>query len=161
MLDNDGYLTLTGRLKEMINRSGEKISPLEIDNALLDHPAVAEAVAFGVAHQTHGEEPSAAVVLTGEVTPQELVAFCRTKLADYKCPRVIHVMQEIPRGPTGKIQRRFLTEMSPSSPDPLPGKAGTRVPGRLVPSPLKGEGQDGGYQRTGRPKHAARQGRQQ
>ena len=111
MLDNDGYLTLTGRLKEMINRSGEKISPLEIDNALLDHPAVAEAVAFGIAHQTHGEEASAAVVLNGEVTPQELVAYCRTKLADYKCPRVIHVMQEIPRGPTGKIQRRFLTEM--------------------------------------------------
>ena len=111
MLDADGYLTLTGRLKEMINRSGEKISPLEIDNALLDHPAVAEAVAFGVAHQTHGEEPSAAVVLNGEVTTQELVAFCREKLADYKCPRVIHVMDEIPRGPTGKIQRRFLTEM--------------------------------------------------
>ena len=111
VLDDDGYLTLTGRLKEMINRSGEKISPLEIDNALLDHPAVAEAVAFGIAHQTHGEEPSAAVVLTGEVTPQELVAFCREKLADYKVPRVIHVMQEIPRGPTGKIQRRFLTEM--------------------------------------------------
>ena len=111
MLDADGYLTLTGRLKEMINRSGEKISPLEIDNALLDHPAVAEAVAFGVAHQTHGEEPSAAVVLNGEVTTQELVAFCREKLADYKVPRVIHVMDEIPRGPTGKIQRRFLTEM--------------------------------------------------
>ena len=111
MLDGDGYLTLTGRLKEMINRSGEKISPLEIDNALLDHPAVGEAVAFGVPHQTHGEEASAAVVLTGEVTPQELVAFCRTKLADYKCPRVIHVMEAIPRGATGKIQRRFLTEM--------------------------------------------------
>ncbi len=111
MLDADGYLTLTGRLKEMINRSGEKISPLEIDNALLDHPSVAEAVAFGVPHQTHGEEASAAVVLNGEVTSQELVAFCRTKLADYKCPRVIHVMDEIPRGPTGKIQRRFLTEM--------------------------------------------------
>ncbi|MDE2801810.1 MAG: AMP-dependent synthetase, partial [Chloroflexota bacterium] len=78
---------------------------------LLDHPAVAEAVAFGVAHQTHGEEPSAAVVLNGEVTTQELVAFCREKLADYKVPRVIHVMDEIPRGPTGKIQRRFLTEM--------------------------------------------------
>ena len=111
MLDTDGYLTLTGRLKEMINRSGEKISPLEIDNALLDHPAVGEAVAFGVPHTTHGEEASAAVVLTGEVTPQELVAFCRTKLADYKCPRVIHVMEAIPRGPTGKISRRFLTEM--------------------------------------------------
>ena len=110
MLDDDGYLTLTGRLKEMINRSGEKISPLEIDNALLDHPAVAEAVAFGVPHQTHGEEASAAVVLTGEVSAQELVAFCRTKLADYKVPRVIHVMDEIPRGPTGKISRRFLTE---------------------------------------------------
>ena len=65
----------------------------------------------GCRTQTHGEEASAAVVLTGEVTPQELVAFCRTKLADYKCPRVIHVMEAIPRGATGKIQRRFLTEM--------------------------------------------------
>ena len=110
MLDENGYLTLTGRLKEIINRSGEKISPREIDEVLLEHPAVAEAVAFGVPHATHGEEPSAAVVLAAEVTPAELVAYCKTRLADFKVPRVIHIVDEIPRGATGKIQRRFVAE---------------------------------------------------
>jgi acyl-CoA synthetase (AMP-forming)/AMP-acid ligase II len=95
----------------MINRSGEKISPREIDEVLLDHPAVEEAVAFGVAHRVHGEEASAAVVLKDEATTKELIAFCKTRLADFKVPRVIHVMDEIPRGPTGKIQRRTLTEL--------------------------------------------------
>jgi acyl-CoA synthetase (AMP-forming)/AMP-acid ligase II len=111
MLDENGYLTLTGRLKEMINRSGEKISPREIDEVLMDHPAVTEAVAFGVPHAVHGEEASVAVVLSGEAKPAELVAFCKTRLADFKVPRTIHVMDEIPRGPTGKIQRRVLTEL--------------------------------------------------
>ena len=110
IIDAEGYLTLTGRLKEIINRSGEKISPREIDEVLLDHPAVAEAVAFGVPHPTHGEEPSAVVVLDGEVTPKDLVAYCRTRLADFKCPRVIHIVDEIPRSATGKIQRRFVAE---------------------------------------------------
>ena len=110
VLDENGFLALTGRLKEMINRSGEKISPREIDEVLMDHPAVGEAVAFGIAHRVHGEEAAAAVVLTGEVTTEELVAFCKEKLADFKVPRTIHVMEEIPRGPTGKISRRFLTE---------------------------------------------------
>ena len=110
VLDENGFLALTGRLKEMINRSGEKISPREIDEVLMDHPAVVEAVAFGIAHRVHGEEAAAAVVLTGEVTTEELVAFCKEKLADFKVPRTIHVMEEIPRGPTGKISRRFLTE---------------------------------------------------
>ena len=111
VLDVDGYLVLTDRLKEIINRSGEKISPREIDEVLMDHPAVGEAVAFGVPHRVHGEEASAAVVLTGEVTPDQLIAYSKEKLADFKVPRVIHVMDQIPRGPTGKIQRRFLTEM--------------------------------------------------
>ncbi len=110
IIDSEGYLTLTGRLKEIINRSGEKISPREIDEVLLDHPAVAEAVAFGVPHPTHGEEPSAVVVLEGQATPKELVAYCRTRLADFKCPRVIHIVDEIPRGATGKVQRRFVAE---------------------------------------------------
>ena len=110
VMDAEGYLTLTGRLKEIINRSGEKISPREIDEVLLDHPAVAEAVAFGVPHPTHGEEPSAVVVLDGEATPKELVAYCRTRLADFKCPRVIHIVDEIPRGATGKVQRRFVAD---------------------------------------------------
>ncbi len=110
VMDENGFLALTGRLKEMINRSGEKISPREIDEVLMDHPAVGEAVAFGVAHRIHGEEAAAAVVLTGEVTTDALIAFCKEKLADFKVPRTIHVMEEIPRGPTGKISRRFLTE---------------------------------------------------
>jgi acyl-CoA synthetase (AMP-forming)/AMP-acid ligase II len=110
IIDGNGYLSLTGRLKELINRSGEKISPREIDEVLLEHPAVAEAVAFGIPHSTHGEEPSAAVVLQGEVTSKELVVHCRTKLADYKVPRVIHIVESIPRTATGKIQRRFVAE---------------------------------------------------
>ena len=110
IVDANGYLTLTGRIKELINRSGEKISPREIDEVLLDHPAVAEAVAFGIPHPTHGEEPSAAVVLEGEATPAELVAYCKTRLADFKCPRVIHIVEQIPRGATGKLQRRFVAE---------------------------------------------------
>ncbi len=110
VIDAGGYLTLTGRLKELINRSGEKISPREIDEVLGDHPAVAEAVAFGVPHAVHGEEPAAVVVLSGEATAAELVAYCKTRLADYKVPRTIHIVDQIPRGATGKIQRRFVAE---------------------------------------------------
>ena len=111
MLDQNGYLTLLGRLKEIINRSGEKISPREIDEILLSHPAVAEAVAFGIPHPTHGEEPSAAVVLNGSADQKELISFCRAHLADFKCPRVIHIVDEIPRTATGKIQRRIVAEV--------------------------------------------------
>lgn len=110
VLDSEGYLTLVGRLKELINRSGEKISPGEIDEVLLSHPAVAEAVAFGVPHPTHGEEPSAAVVLRSPATPSELVAHCRAHLSDFKCPRTIHVVEAIPKTATGKIQRRVVAE---------------------------------------------------
>jgi len=108
VLDSVGYLTLVGRLKELINRSGEKISPREIDEVLLTHPAVAEAVAFGVPHPTHGEEPSAAVVLGSPTTQAELIAHCRAHLADFKCPRLIHIVDTIPRTATGKVQRRFV-----------------------------------------------------
>ena len=111
MLDQNGYLTLLGRIKEIINRSGEKISPREIDEILLSHPAVAEAVAFGIPHPTHGEEPSAAVVLSASADQKELISFCRDHLADFKCPRVIHVVDEIPRTATGKIQRRMVAEV--------------------------------------------------
>jgi acyl-CoA synthetase (AMP-forming)/AMP-acid ligase II len=108
VVDSEGYLTLAGRLKEIINRSGEKISPQEIDEVLLSHPAVAEAVTFGVPNATHGEEPSAAVVLGSPATQAELVRHCRDHLADFKCPRVIHIVDEIPRTATGKIQRRMV-----------------------------------------------------
>ncbi len=104
-LDEDGYLSLTGRLKELINRGGEKIGPREIDEVLLSHPAVAEAVCFGVPHPAWGEEVAAAVVLKDAANEAEILAFCKERLAEYKRPKKIYVTKEIPRTATGKIQR--------------------------------------------------------
>ena len=107
ILDEDTYLQLTGRIKELIIRAGENIAPREIDEVLLSHPAVAEAVCFGVPHPTWGEEVEAAVVL-GPETPAgeaDLIGFCRGRLADFKCPKKIHIVASIPRTATGKIQR--------------------------------------------------------
>ena len=108
VLDAEGYLTLVGRLKELINRGGEKISPREIDEALLTHPAVAEAVCFGVSDAKYGEEVAAAVVLRGAASEAELVAHCRERLAAFKVPKTIHLVTQIPRTATGKIQRRVV-----------------------------------------------------
>ena len=110
IIDPDGYLRLLARLKELINRGGEKIAPMEIGQVLLKHPAVAEAVCFGVPHPTWGEEVTAAVVLRAPVPVSELLSFCRDHLADFKCPKKIHVVDAIPRTATGKIQRRALVE---------------------------------------------------
>jgi acyl-CoA synthetase (AMP-forming)/AMP-acid ligase II len=115
VIDDDGYLRLTGRIKELINRGGEKIAPQEIDNVLLSHPAVAEAVAFGVPHAVWGEEVEAAVVLRQPVAEAELLAWCRDRLASFKCPGRLHVVEAIPRSAMGKIQRlnmaaRFATD---------------------------------------------------
>jgi acyl-CoA synthetase (AMP-forming)/AMP-acid ligase II/acyl carrier protein len=106
-IDADGYITITGRLKEIINRGGEKIAPREIDEALLAHPAVAQAVAFAAPHPSLGEEPAAAVVLRpGEtVSPAALARHLEGRLARFKLPRRILFVDEIPKGPTGKIQR--------------------------------------------------------
>jgi acyl-CoA synthetase (AMP-forming)/AMP-acid ligase II len=104
-LDEDGYLALTGRLKELINRGGEKISPLEIDDVLLRHPAVAEALAFAVPHKSLGEDVHAAVVLKAEASEKELRDHCARSLADFKVPRQIHILDALPRGATGKLQR--------------------------------------------------------
>jgi len=108
LFDENGYLVLTGRLKELINRGGEKISPLEVDAALLEHPAVAEAVAFAAPDAMYGEEVHAAVVLKGTASPAELQAHCRKRLADFKAPKVIHITEAVPRTATGKIQRRHV-----------------------------------------------------
>jgi acyl-CoA synthetase (AMP-forming)/AMP-acid ligase II len=107
-LDSGGYLRLLGRIKELINRGGEKISPREVDEVLEHHPAVAEAVCFGVPHATWGEEVAAAVVLRAPATEKELLAFCRERLADFKVPKRLYIVESIPKGPTGKVQRRLL-----------------------------------------------------
>lgn len=105
-LDGEGYLTLSGRIKELINRGGEKISPREIDEVLANHPAVAEAVCFGVPDRVYGEGVAAAVVLRDEASEKDLIAHCRSSLSDFKCPTKIYIMDSIPRTATGKIQRR-------------------------------------------------------
>ncbi len=106
-LDEEGYLFLTGRLKEQINRGGEKISPLEIDNVLLDHPAVAQACTFGIPHDKLGEEVGVVVVLRPETTASEaeIRDFAAQRLAAFKVPRRVVLMDDIPKGATGKIQR--------------------------------------------------------
>ena len=111
-LDEDGYLTLQGRIKELINRGGEKISPAEIDERLLAHPAVAEAVAFALPDERLGEEVGAAVVLAAghDAGERELQEFVAETLAPFKVPRRIVVVDEIPKGPTGKLQRIGLAE---------------------------------------------------
>ena len=111
LIDTDGYLALTGRLKELINRGGEKISPLEIDDVLLRHEAVAEALAFAVPHRSLGEEVQAAVVLRAEADERSLREYCAMQLADFKVPRVIHILQELPRGATGKLQRINMAKL--------------------------------------------------
>ena len=109
-LDGAGYLRLVGRIKELINRGGEKIAPREIDEVLEAHPAVKEAVAFGVPHPTWGEEVAAAVVLRAPATEKELLAYSRQRLADFKVPKRLFIVDSIPRTPTGKVQRRFVAD---------------------------------------------------
>ncbi|MCG8548434.1 MAG: AMP-binding protein [Alphaproteobacteria bacterium] len=109
-LDADGFLFLTGRIKEMINRGGQKISPGEIDDALLAHPRVHAASAFPVPHPTLGEVVAAAVVLEDgpPIEERALLEFLREQLAEYKVPRRLLFVDEIPKGPTGKVQRHKL-----------------------------------------------------
>lgn len=111
-LDEEGYLSITGRLKEIINRGGEKISPREVDEILMDHPAVAQVVCFGMPHAKLGEEVAAVVVLRegAAATERELAAFVATRAADYKVPKKILFMDEIPKGATGKLQRIGLAQ---------------------------------------------------
>ncbi len=107
VMDDQGYLSLTGRLKEIINRGGEKISPREIDEVLMDHPAVAQVVCFGMPHAKLGEEVAAAVVLRegGQASERELQDFVAQRVADFKVPKKILLLAEIPKGATGKLQR--------------------------------------------------------
>lgn len=110
--DKDGYIVITGRIKELINRAGEKISPIEIDNAIASHPAVAEAVAFAVDSDLHGQGVAAAVVLKDgqNATQEELVAHVAQKLARFKVPTKWFFTKSMPKTATGKIQRRMVTQ---------------------------------------------------
>jgi oxalate---CoA ligase len=110
--DTDGYLFLTGRLKEMINRGGEKVAPREVDEVFLEHPAVAQAVTFSLPHHTLGEDLATAVVLKSglSTTPKELREFAISRLAAHKVPSQVLILDEIPKGPTGKLQRIGLGE---------------------------------------------------
>ncbi len=105
-----GYLYLEGRIKEMILRGGENIAPAEIEEVLLAHPAVRDAVCFGLPDEKYGELPAAAVTLAGQAEPKAITDFCRERLAAFKVPSRLYVLTEIPRTPTGKVQRRRMAE---------------------------------------------------
>jgi len=107
VLDEAGYLTLVGRLKELINRAGEKISPVEVDDALLSHPGVAEACAFAIPDEKYGEAVAAALVLRDPATHvADILAYAGGRLASFKVPSRVIVVDAIPRTATGKVQRR-------------------------------------------------------
>ena len=119
--DEDGYLFLSGRLKEIINRGGEKISPREIDEILLEHPAVRQAVTFAVPHPTLGEDVAAAVILKpgSSAADKDLRALLADRVANFKIPQQFLFVDEIPKGPSGKLQRiglaeKFASQLKPS-----------------------------------------------
>jgi acyl-CoA synthetase (AMP-forming)/AMP-acid ligase II/aryl carrier-like protein len=124
-LDDEGYLFLTGRLKEMINRGGEKISPAEIDMVLLDHPSVAQAVCFATPHPTLGEDIAAAVVARpgAALDPAALQDFVADRVAPYKVPQRVFVLAALPKGPTGKVLRREVAAQLTAPPGGLPASA--------------------------------------
>ncbi|MGH7678799.1 MAG: AMP-binding enzyme, partial [Gemmatimonadaceae bacterium] len=112
VMDTEGYISITGRLKEIINRGGEKISPREVDEIMMQHPAVHQWVTFSMPHDMLGEDVAAAVVLKQgvEASDKELRQFAQSKLADFKVPKKIMILNEIPVGATGKLQRIGLAQ---------------------------------------------------
>ena len=112
VMDADGYVAITGRLKEIINRGGEKISPREVDEIIMEHPAVHQCVTFAMPHDMLGEDVAAAIVLRqgSSATDKELRDFASARLAPYKVPRKILILTEIPVGATGKLQRIGLAQ---------------------------------------------------
>ncbi|RDW13380.1 AMP-binding protein [Paracoccus thiocyanatus] len=113
-MDEEGYVFVTGRLKELIIKGGENIAPREIDEALYTHPDVIEAAAFARKCARYGERVEAAVTLRpgSALQPPELISICEQRLGKFKSPEVIHLMAELPKGPSGKIQRLKLAQMT-------------------------------------------------
>jgi long-chain acyl-CoA synthetase len=109
----DGFFYIADRKSDMIIRGGENIYPREIDELLFTHPAIASAAVIGVPDKLYGEEVAAFIVLKdgAEVTEQEIIDFCKTSLADFKCPKTVHFLDDIPKGPTGKLLKRELSRM--------------------------------------------------
>ncbi|HCU88811.1 MAG TPA: AMP-dependent synthetase, partial [Gammaproteobacteria bacterium] len=112
VFDDEGFLSISGRLKEIINRGGEKIAPREVDEVLMDHEDVDQVATFAVSHPKLGEEVAAAVVLRAgaKVTERDLRDFVGTRIAAFKVPRIIVFLDDIPKGATGKLQRIGLAE---------------------------------------------------
>jgi long-chain acyl-CoA synthetase len=108
--DADGFYYIVDRKSDMIIRGGENIYPREIDEVLYQHPAIAAAAAIGVPDPLYGEEVAAFIVFKPgtEATEEEIIAFCSARLADYKCPKTVRFVEEIPKGPTGKLLKREL-----------------------------------------------------
>ena len=121
-LDADGYLTVTGRMKEVIVRGGEKVMPREVEEVLEQHPNVLEAAVVGEPDGEHGEVV-VAFVAPGEVAPtvEELRAFCRGRMAEFKVPRRFVIAADLPRGPTGKVLKRALKDWRPGPGASEPG----------------------------------------
>ncbi len=112
-MDEDGYVFVTGRLKELIIKGGENIAPREIDEALYEHPDVVEAAAFARPCDRYGERVEAAVRLSEASTTSsaDLLALCVQRVGQFKAPDIVHILPELPKGPSGKIQRIYLHEM--------------------------------------------------
>ena len=110
--DNEGYLKISGRLKEIINKGGEKISPLEVDNVLMDHPLIDQAVCFGYEDKMLGENIASAIIIkSGETCSEnDVLEYAKEKLAKFKIPKKIFFVEEIPKGATGKLQRNVLAK---------------------------------------------------
>jgi amino acid adenylation domain-containing protein len=135
-IDDDGYVFITGRLKEIINRGGEKVNPREVDEVLLDHPAIAQAATFGMPDNALGQDVAAAVVLQpgASCTELEIREAVSQRLAHFKVPARIVFLEQIPKGPTGKVQRNLLAEQlgiratTETAPDPRPAHVAPRGP---------------------------------
>ena len=139
--DDDGYLFPTGRLKEIINRGGEKISPREVDEVLLNHPGIAQAVTFAIPDPRLGEDVGAAVILKEGVRLSEMQIreYAASRMAGFKAPRVVRILDEVPKGPTGKIQRIGLAKklgIEPVEAKLSTGKTSSTAPGSAIENEL-------------------------